>query len=469
MNLNKFASHLSHVIQQVTGSMHVSIPDFHLDPSPQGIERASKDPDVVSRVESYLDEWTTSMANVIDHEHRKRRVGDRPMSEVLYWRDRDAALAAVYEQLNVPRVKTAVEVLRAAGLTAVVHFNKHLAELLKLYTEAKDNVKFLSTLERHFKSLATGSLSTLQDTIVTMLNSLRMVWVVSRHYNKDSRMFPLLTLIAREIADRVAKEVSVRTVFRMPPQQAMALIRSAREVLNTWHTEYSKTRQRIEESGSARWEFNRSKLFDLTDYMSSVCGHLLEVAETLDQFNKLLSPQLKAITGDPHSIDDVVQRVQRLVIPLEHFPFHVFDPRYGSSWDQQRKEFKEEVLLIEERTKLFIHQSFKKLRSAEGAFNLLQNFSHLVLRRSIRDQLKDKYRNILEQFGEELKLVHRQFERYKDCPPISKSQPRVAGAIAWARSLFHRIKKPILRFKTMDGLLEDEEGLVIKQIGRAHV
>jgi hypothetical protein len=36
-------------------------------------------------------------------------------------------------------------------------FDHHFSELSKLYFEAKDNVKFLSTLERHFKHLHDGS------------------------------------------------------------------------------------------------------------------------------------------------------------------------------------------------------------------------------------------------------------------------------------------------------------------------
>lgn len=37
-------------------------------------------------------------------------------------------------------------------------------------------------------------------------------------------------------------------------------------------------------------------------------------------------------------------------------------------------------------------------------------------------------------------------------PPISKSTPPTAGAILWARSIFHRAKRPILSFKTMPHL-----------------
>jgi dynein heavy chain len=58
-----------------------------------------------------------------------------------------------------------------------------LSELTKLATEARDNVKFLTTLERHFKNIASGPLNGILDTLPPMMNALRMVWIISRHYS----------------------------------------------------------------------------------------------------------------------------------------------------------------------------------------------------------------------------------------------------------------------------------------------
>jgi len=88
-------------------------------------------------------------------------------------------------------------------------FKVQFAELTKLYVETKDNVKFLTTLERHFKnithykSIANGSLSNIADTLAPMLNALRMVWIISRHYSDDARMGSLMERIANEIGDKV--------------------------------------------------------------------------------------------------------------------------------------------------------------------------------------------------------------------------------------------------------------------------
>lgn len=85
-----------------------------------------------------------------------------PLAEIEFWRDRNASLATLYEQLNLPIVHTIVQILSKATSPASSSLEFQLAELNKFYVEAKDNVKFLSTLERHFKNIVTGSLGSVQ-------------------------------------------------------------------------------------------------------------------------------------------------------------------------------------------------------------------------------------------------------------------------------------------------------------------
>ena len=47
-----------------------------------------------------------------------------------------------------------------------------------------------------------------------MMSALRMVWIISRHYNRDERMVPLMERVANQLCDRVARSINVRTLFR---------------------------------------------------------------------------------------------------------------------------------------------------------------------------------------------------------------------------------------------------------------
>jgi len=67
-----------------------------------------------------------------------------------------------------------------------------------------------------------------------------------------------------------------------------------------------------------------------------------------------------------------------------------------------KEQFYNEVALIEDEAKRFIDASFKTLRSAEGAFEMLLNFKHIRSRESINSQMMRKFNDILAQFDKEV-------------------------------------------------------------------
>lgn len=137
-----------------------------------------------------------------------------------------------------------------------------------------------------------------------------------------------------------------------------------------------------------------------------------------------------------------------LSLPSMHqVPFDIFDRKYKDSWHTVMQHFRQQVEEIEDMTKSFIEQSFQKLRSAEGAFELVQNFQNIQSRESINQSIDERYKDILAQYTKELDYTSAIFHENKSLPPIYKNYPPVAGAIAWARDLYNRAKKPILRFK----------------------
>jgi dynein heavy chain len=120
--------------------------------------------------------------------------------------------------------------------------------------------------------------------------------------------------------------------------------------------------------------------------------------------------------------------------------------------------FREQIVQIEEMAKQFIDASFKKLRSAEGAFDLLQNIKNIKSRESINKQLMGKWYEILDQYAREVDSIDDIFKKYQNNPPLSKNQPKVAGSIAWCHSLFERIKKTIVRFQSLQEMVASEQG-----------
>ncbi|KAG5844641.1 hypothetical protein ANANG_G00164650 [Anguilla anguilla] len=244
---------------------------------------------------------------------------------------------------------------------------------------------------------------------------------------------------------------------------AKAKAQDGKEVLNLWKSSYFEIRSKIESSGrDPRWEFDRRKLFEKTDYMSSICQDLYDILQTLEEFYNIFGPQLKAVTGDPKRIDDVLYCVDKLVTPIEELSFDPFDIRKMASWKEVMQDFKTKVEGIEEEAIHFIDDSFKTLRSAKVAFDMLLKFKHIRSRERINKKMMKKFCDILAQYCKEVDIINELFEQNKDNPPLSKNQPPVAGAIYWERSLFSRIKHTIVHFLDVPEMLESEEGRAAK-------
>ena len=461
-SLSKFTSQVKHAVQQIAGEVHLQLPANAIEDEVS----ASHDPVVLGDLETCVVGWTQQIQRILEQERGKEPTGKGPLAVIEHWRSRSASLSTIYEQLHLPHMKKIIRVLEDASsrleLDAFRVFDGQLKELSKLHVEAKDNVKFLSTLERHFKSISAGTLHEVADTIPPMMNAIRMVWVISRHFNIDDRMVPLMGRIADELAEHVEAELDVRHVLRMDPPEAKKRISSAINVLEKWKDTYYKVRQKIEESQrDQRWEFDKKRLFERTDYIALRCNDIYKVAQVLEDFHNILGPELKAVTGDSQGIDEVLSRVDSLVVPLETVAYGIFDRGFQSSWEAVMQRFNEDVSKIEDVTKAFINESFKKLRSAEGAFDLLQKFKHIKTRDSINKQMMDKFSDILGRYKEELNQVRQLFEENRDQPPTFKNQPPVAGAIAWSRALFYRIKKSIIRFQSYADMMSGEEGILV--------
>jgi dynein heavy chain len=449
----KFSGHVHQTVMQVYGNVNIRIPSVDLDQSDAEIR--SK-PDVMATLEAAVEGWIEIMGNLIEEENKRQYESKYPMAEIDFWRDRSSKVSTVYEQLQLGGVKRVLEVLedpeKIEKNEIKIQYDQQFGSLMTMHVVAKDNVKFLTTLERHFKNLATGSMQTIVETLPSLLNAIRMVWIISRYFNTDAYMEPLMKRIAEQIADKVEEQINVNMIFNMEPAKAMQNIEDGKSALEKWKEIYLATRDKIEESATDhRWEFDRIVLFKRTDYMKEICTNMFEITQVLDQFSKFLGPELKEVTGDSLGIDQLLCEVESLTADFKNMK-SVFDEQNQSAWRELYDKFWSRVKQIEEKAIDFLDRSFQNLRSAEGAFHLLQKFKTIESRQAINRSMSEKFENILATYSNEVKRIRELFHAGKDDPPTSKSTPPVAGAILWARSLFHRVKRPVLSFKKAQGV-----------------
>ena len=107
-------------------------------------------------------------------------------------------------------------------------------------------------------------------TLPNLMNSLRNIWMLSKHFNTDDQICGLLDKITNIILARVHTFMDFNLLHT--PNRAEEIALECRSLLTGWHESFLKTRQAIEESGrEARWEFSVQKQFSHVQHAAGVC------------------------------------------------------------------------------------------------------------------------------------------------------------------------------------------------------
>ena len=282
-----------------------------------------------------MEEWTKTIKAAILKEQSKKLDRNSALADIELWRSRSATLSTLHQKLSNPHVQMVRQRLQkylVDNPSTIIEFDNQMKDLTKQYGEAKDNVKFLTTLERQFKNLDQEGLAGIEETLPSLMNGLKMVWIISRHYKEGDKMPNLLSLISDEIADKVEGQIKISKLFHlddelpfeMQLENSKNLIAQGQRILSTWRNLYKQTKTQIEDDGLERWDFQVRPITDRIDNMIGILDGLLQVSEILKKFLVFLGPNLKAVTGNSEGIDNLVQEVKQLVVPIETSPYNFF-------------------------------------------------------------------------------------------------------------------------------------------------
>lgn len=137
------------------------------------------------------------------------------MAEYNYWHEREAALSVLVEQLKKSKFVRICSILEKADSQIYAGFEYFRVDLRKYYVEARDNVKFLSTVLRHFKIVEDSTdFLKVKDSLDGLMEGLHMIWILSKFYCTDEQMVPLLERIAWCLCNKTMIALDNHVVFR---------------------------------------------------------------------------------------------------------------------------------------------------------------------------------------------------------------------------------------------------------------
>ena len=85
----------------------------------------AKDKHLVSMLEETIHFWEMAIVSAVEKVLKKKPQGNGPLGEVDFWRERNATLSAIYEQLNLAPVEKTIEILDHIHSETLASFQYH--------------------------------------------------------------------------------------------------------------------------------------------------------------------------------------------------------------------------------------------------------------------------------------------------------------------------------------------------------
>ena len=268
--------------------------------------------------------------------------------------------------------------------------------------------------------------------------------MISKHYNDDEKMMSLMEKVAKVLIERVRRVNNLQTLFRNPPSRIKKRMSDASELLKLWKQAYLETRHFIETSGrGTRWEFDRKRLFLLTDYMAEVCQNIGDSVELIDEVNHLYELSLFAVTMKQPHVAEMKKNVNDLLLTFNLVTFDPYDPANERLWLLKMDVFQKKLSDIEIKSQLYIQNAFRNIRSPNMGIELLKNLRNVLVKSSLVKTLNEKIKDISFSFLNQVEKTSRDFIDNSLNPPLFKGQPPVSGAIHWQRFMLSTLRNSL--------------------------
>jgi dynein heavy chain len=366
-----------------------------------------------------------------------------PKAIIAYWRNRMQKLTSIVEQLKQREYRIVVSVMtalvgksgptttdatRSSAFGLIRRWKAVDTALTEAANEAKDNVKYLSTLSKFIEPLYTSSPLEVIDALPALMNSIKMIHTIARYFNSPERMTDLFIkitftciancktyILATPMPNGEAADASNNTSKHLWSRNVPALISRLEDVLKlneAFQEDYRLTKESLAATpGSRRMDgLNEEAIFGKFDLFCRRVIKLIDTFATTSQFDALASHNLEGLEPLLTQFNTQLEEFKKKRHDLLNFT--------DSSFDRDYVEFNVRIGDLELDLQKYINQSFQSITSIDAALALLAKFQDVLQRDSMREDLDSKLALIFQTYGHELSMVEAQYDKHKQSPPI---------------------------------------------------
>ncbi|XP_071325116.1 dynein axonemal heavy chain 5 isoform X1 [Trachinotus anak] len=426
--------------------------DLRVLKGPSDYLAAASSTETTEKIEACMKVWIKQIEQVLAESDQLRKEADDlgPRAELDHWKRRMSRFNYLLDQLKSPDVKAVLGVLLMAKSKLIKSWRELDARITDAANEAKDNVKYLYSLEKFCDPLYNSDPVSMVDAIPGLINAIRMIHSISRYYNTSEKITSLFVKVTNQMITACKAYITnngSNSIWDQPQQVVADKIKAAIHLNQEYQRCFHKTKQKLEQTPSERqFDFSEMYIFGKFDTFQRRLNKILEMFNTFSTYSALQDSKIEGL-------ETMATKFQAIVLIMKKKHYSFLDQR-RTDFDVDYEEFCKSTSELHNQLKSFMDNTFEKIQNTERALNVLKKFERL----GIPDLgIDEKYQRILQNYGRDIEMVSRTYMKQKLDPPIDRDLPPVAGRIMWARQLYSRIQGPMDLFQQHPGVLSTPE------------
>ncbi|XP_043743727.1 dynein axonemal heavy chain 5 [Cervus elaphus] len=412
----------------------------------------ANNPETMEKIEGCMKVWIKQTEQVLAENNQLRKEADDlgPRAELEYWKKRLSKFNYLLDQLKSPDVKAVLAVLAAAKSKLLKTWRETDIRITDAANEAKDNVKYLYTLEKCCDPLYSSDPISMIDAIPTLVNAIKMIYSISHYYNTSEKITSLFVKVTNQMISACKAYITnngTASIWSQPQDVVVEKILSAIKLKQEYQHCFHKTKQKLKQDPSEKqFEFSEMYIFGKFETFHRRLAKIMDIFTTFKIYSVLQDSKIEGL-------ENMISKYQGVVATIKKKEYNFLDQR-KMEFEQDYEEFCKQINDLHKELQKFMDVTFEKIQNTNQALSMLKKFERLNIPNLGID---DKYQRILENYGADIDMISKLYTKQKNDPPLARDQPPVAGKILWARQLFHRIQQPMQLFQKHPSVLRTAE------------
>ncbi|XP_068050765.1 dynein axonemal heavy chain 5-like isoform X2 [Anomalospiza imberbis] len=453
--VDKFVGTLSSSRQNIEDKIQLTKVDIDVYvrnlQKPSDYITAGSNTDVTEKLEEVVMIWTKQIRQVLVESEQIRREADDvgPAAELEHWKSRMSSFNSLLDEIKSSRVKKIISILQAARSKTLKQWKELDGSITIAANEAKDNVRYLYTLDKFFGPLANASPVTVMEHIPSLMNTVCMIYCTSPYYNTSEHMTSLFLKITNQMINTCKTYLceGVSKIWDLDRQELLKRIQQCIFLKEKYQASFQKIREVIKQNP-------RNRQFDISENyifgkFETFCKRLEKISDMSNTMESLLELQHIKIEG----IDEITTQYQSIATNTKSKQYDVLDHR-KKEFEKDYLEFKNQIAALYESIQEFVDSWFEKTVTTEQMLGFLMQLEQIG---ENNIDLNEKYTIVLQQYSQDLEFIQKLYQKEKENPPIPRNMPPVTGKIMWAQQLFRKIDHPMMFLKKKTTLLKTME------------